>query len=385
MLMLHVQSGTTVFSLAEREMNLTKASNILGLAILAALASPCALAQDSYGYIGGNVGASKATIDDKRITSSLLGGGFSTTSIADDSKGVGYKVFGGWRINKYFAVEGGYFDLGKFGFKATTVPAGTFNGDIKVRGVNLDLVGFVPIGEKFSLFGRVGADYAEAKDHFTGTGLVTVTGNPNPSKRAANYKFGVGVQYDFSTALSLRAEAERYRIDDAVGNKGDIDLLSVGLLYRFGGASEAPPQAAPPPPPEPVVMAPPPHLEKYTLAATELFAFNKAELRLPETKLDEIADALNANPGINNVVITGYTDRIGSEQYNQALSERRAQAVKDYLVGKGVDASRLQAVGKGEANPVVVCTDKVRADLIKCLEPNRRVEVEQITIERPVQ
>ena len=366
-------------------MNFVKASNTLGLAIIAALASPYALAQDSYGYVGGNFGQSKATIDDERITGGLLSGGFATSSIADDDQDTGYKIFAGYRFNRYFAIEGGYFDLGNFGFQATTVPTGTFNGDIKLRGVNLDLVGFVPIGDSFSLFGRVGADYAEAKDHFTGTGLVNVTGNPNPSKRAANYKFGVGVQYDFSNALSLRAEAERYRIDDAVGNKGDIDLLSVGLLYRFGGVTEAPPPSAPTPPSEPVAYTPPPHLEKYTLAATELFAFDSAKLQMPEPKLDEIADALNANPGINDVVITGYTDRIGSEQYNQKLSERRAQAVKDYLTSKGIDASRLQAVGKGEANPVVVCTDKVRATLIKCLEPNRRVEVEQITIERPVQ
>jgi OOP family OmpA-OmpF porin len=89
---------------------------------------------------------------------------------------------------------------------------------------------------------------------------------------------------------------------------------------------------------------------------------------------------------VGNVTITGYTDRLGSDKYNQKLSEQRAHAVKQYLVGKGVAAERLNAVGKGEANPLVACDDKKqkRADLIKCLEPNRRVEVEQVTIERRV-
>ncbi len=59
--------------------------------------------------------------------------------------------------------------------------------------------------------------------------------NPDPSKRETNYKFGVGIQYNFTESLGMRAEAERYRINDAVGNRGDIDLFSLGLVYRFGG------------------------------------------------------------------------------------------------------------------------------------------------------
>ena len=121
------------------------------------------------------------------------------------------------------------------------------------------------------------------------------------------------------------------------------------------------------------------------MSATELFGFDSAKLNPNQPKLDDIAKLLNDNPSINNVVITGYTDRIGSDKYNQKLSERRANAVKEYLVGKGVAADRLSAVGKGKANPVVECHDKKRADLIKCLEPNRRVEVEQISVERRVQ
>ncbi|MBT9476973.1 OmpA family protein [Polaromonas sp.] len=370
------------------------ASGTLGLAAFAALLSPLAMAQDTGWYGGANVGQSRATIDDARIRSGLLNDGFTSATIVDDDRSTGFKIFGGYQLNKNFAVEGGYFDLGKFGYTATTVPPGTLNGSMKVRGLNLDLVGTLPVTEKFSVFGRVGVNYAQTRDNFSGTGAVRVT-NPNPSKNATNYKFGAGLQYAFTDSLAMRLEGERYRVNDAVGNKGDVDLYSVGLIYRFGPKAQAPaPYVAAPAyvavAPAPVVVAPPPpppppRFEKYTLSATELFAFDSAELRAPQPKLDEIASALAANSTVNDVVITGYTDRLGSNSYNQALSERRANAVKNYLSAKGVSANRLNAQGKGEANPVVECSDKNRTALIKCLEPNRRVEVEQITIERRVQ
>ena len=380
-------------------MKFTRTSGTLGLLVLAAITSPIAMAQASGWYIGANVGQARAKIDDPRITSSLLAGGFTTTSIANDERDTGYKLFTGYQFNRYFALEGGYFDLGKFGFTASTIPAGTLRGDIKLRGLNLDLVGTLPITDKLSAFGRVGANYAEAKDTFRGTGFVIVR-NPNPSTKATNVKYGAGLQYAFNDAWAMRLEGERYRVDDAVGNKAEVDLYSVGLVYRFGKPAPAPapyvarapePVAVAPEPVAPVAPQAPatpavqPRFEKYTLSATELFAFDSAELRLPHPKLDEIATALNRNREISNVVITGYADRIGSNQYNQRLSERRAISVKNHLESKGVDANRMKAQGKGESNPVVVCTDKKRPALIKCLEPNRRVEVEQITIERRVQ
>lgn len=138
-------------------------------------------------------------------------------------------------------------------------------------------------------------------------------------------------------------------------------------------------QAVPPP------RAPePPRMERYTLSAQELFGFDQATLRGDQPKLDEIAKALRDNVEIGGVMITGHTDRLGSDAYNLKLSQRRADAVKAYLVRAGIAANRLQAVGKGESQPVVQCAQKNQAELIRCLEPNRRVEVEQITIERRV-
>ncbi len=374
-------------------MTLVKTSGMLGLVALAAAVSPCAMADDSGWYGGTNIGRSSATIDDARITDGLRGAGLTTTSIHDRDRDTGYKIFGGYQFNRNFAVEGGYFDLGKFGFTANTVPAGTFSGDIRLKGVNLDAVGILPLTEKFSAFGRLGLNYAQAKDNFSGTGAVSVT-NPNPSKRDTNLKLGLGLQYAFTESLGMRAEVERYRVNDAVGNRGHIDLVSVGLVYRFGGKTPAPaPRAAAP---EPVVMAaapapvavtpppaplPPPAPMKVTFSADSLFDFDKATVK-PEGKqaLDKFAGDLG---GIqyDAIQVTGHTDRIGSHAYNLKLSSRRAEAVSAYLVqSAGIPASKIAAKGVDGADPVTKPGDckgnKPTPQLIACLQPDRRVEVE---------
>lgn len=265
-----------------RKSKLATTSGTMGLMALAVLATPLAFADDAGWYGGASAGRSSATIDDARITSGLLGQGLTTNSIADRDRDTGYKVFGGYQFNNNFALEGGYFDLGKFGYTANTTPPGTLSGDIRLKGLNLDAVGTLPITKKLSVLGRVGVNYTEASDAFTGAGAVSVLNpNPNPSKSEANYKVGLGLQYAFTENLAMRVEAERYRVNDAIGNNGHVDLVSVGLIYRFGAQSPTPvPRAAapepvrevvavapPPPPPQPVavVAPPPPRFEKFTL------------------------------------------------------------------------------------------------------------------------
>lgn len=375
-------------------MKLTRISAAIAIMALAASSSRFAMADDDKGwYVGANVGQSRAKIDDPRITSDLLAAGFTTTSINDDSRDTGYKLFGGYQFNPYFALEGGYFDLGQFGYQATTVPAGTLNGNIKLRGVNLDAVGFLPFTDKLSAFGRIGANYAQARDNFSGTGFVNVA-DPSPSTRALNYKYGLGLEYRFTHAIAMRLEAERYRIDDAVGNKGDINLLSLGLVYRFG--DDAPPAraaepivAAPAPEPEvavartppPVAPAPAPAPTKFTFSADSLFDFNKAVIK-PDGRvaLDDFASKLKGTD-YDRITVTGHTDRIGSHAYNMKLSTERADAVRDYLVkSDGIASEKIVAQGVDGLHPVTRPEDckgnKVTKALKACLQPDRRVEVE---------
>jgi OOP family OmpA-OmpF porin len=146
------------------------------------------------------------------------------------------------------------------------------------------------------------------------------------------------------------------------------------------------PQAQPVPPPPPIQAAkpepkpePPKKPAVTNLASTELFEFNKAVLT-PEAraKLDsEVVAKLRDLKDVRYVIVNGHADRLGSPQYNQKLSEKRAEAVRAYLVSKGVDAAKVETLGFGKTLPVKACPDqKDRKGLIECLGPNRRVVVE---------
>ena len=382
--------------------------SVLSIAALGALLATPTLAQEGgYSYGGLSVGQSRAKIDQARITAGLLGSGLSTSAFSRDESGQGFKVFGGYQINRNFAVEAGYFNLGKFGFSATTVPAGTLSGSIRVQGLNLDLVGTLPLTERLSAIARVGGQYAQARDTLTGGGAVTVL-NPNPSERGFNAKLGAGLQYEFSRSFLMRVEAERSRINDAVGNRGDVNLYSLSLVFPFGRApapaprvaaapayvapAPAPAPAAPPivaPPPPPVVavapVAPvvlPPVRRRVSFSADSLFTFDKSLVR-PEGKaaLDKFAQELKGGTQYDVITVEGHTDRLGSTAYNQRLSAQRAEAVKAYLVSSGgVPGPKITAVGKGETAPVTKAADcvgnKPTQKLIACLQPDRRVEVE---------
>jgi OOP family OmpA-OmpF porin len=342
------------------------APRLLSLVAIALIAAPFAPAQDSGWYLGANVGRSRSTVDNQRIATELWRGTWTNNTFSDRYSDTGFKLFGGYQMNKYFSMEAGYFDLGKFGFTASPVPSSTLYGDTKIQGVHFDGVFTLPMTEQFSAFVRVGVNHAESRDDFNGTGPVNLV-ETKSTRRDTNWKFGAGLQFDFTRTVGMRIEAERFRIKDAVSANGDINLISAGVLLRFGRTPPAPVQRAAVEA-EPAPFVPPPYIQvapvmvvvpvlaktqQYCTILDIQFEVDQDEIQREEKeKLGVVATFLKKYPG-TPAVIEGHTDNVGAVEHNQKLSQRRAESVVAYLVDNHqIEASRLTAVGYGDSRPI---------------------------------
>lgn len=171
-------------------------------------------------------------------------------------------------------------------------------------------------------------------------------------------------------------------------------ILAIGIALLVSACASSPepappPAAAPAPAAKQEPPAPPPAAKPAPAAAApakrcdasvtfqkdETFAFDRYVLTpAARTRLDgDVIGRLATCASIEAVVIEGHADRLGSQQYNQKLSERRAESVKSYLVSKGTDRNRIETIGMGKTVPAKFCPDdKDRKALIACLAPNRR-------------
>eukprot|EP01030_Chromulinospumella_sphaerica_P006242 gene6242-6102_t len=322
-------------------------------------------------YVGIGAGESKGHFDSRRKAREF---GASTNNMTEDHRGASYKAFVGFPLSPFWAVEAGYFDLGRFGYSGS--PVGSASALSRTNGLNLDLVGTLPITDRWSLLGRVGAAYAETKDSYSN--------GSSQKNRDTHYKFGFGTQYAFTPAVTLRVEGERYRIDKILGNRADVDVLSLSLVYRFGGSTPATKTAYTPyvpPAPEPVVAQAPVPWVKVKLEADSLFGFDQDSLQSDgKQALDKLLQELKT-VNVEAIQITGHSDRLGSKAYNQKLSTKRAEAVKNYLVQiGGIPDNKVTATGVGSSQPDTQPGDckgsKPTQALITCLRVDRRVEVE---------
>jgi OOP family OmpA-OmpF porin len=216
----------------------------------------------------------------------------------------------------------------------------------------------------------------EIRDHFSSYNEYA---DPE-SKQHHQWSFaaqgGVGFLVPISDYLLVRAEG-LYRWD---ANKGDIRnedsfgdwVINAGLQIPIG---EKPRAAVPPPPPAP------PAARTIELSADALFAFNKAVLS-PQGmgELDKFLQELQG-ASFSSILVVGHTDPFGTDAYNLQLSQRRADAVMNYMVSRGVPADRIRAEGRGESQLKVTPEEcaargaKTKPALIQCYQPNRRVEV----------
>ncbi|OIQ81546.1 outer membrane porin F precursor [mine drainage metagenome] len=267
--------------------------------------------------------------------------------------------------------------------------------------------------DKLRPFLLAGAGYARNNVDYTYLGAPA-----GGSKNSWMGNVGAGLQYHITDNIGLQADLRRVwsRANGVAAGAGFNDTstignnyLDFGVIFNFGGpkkvaAAEAPAPVAPPAmaevapaaeepvpamldaaPAEPVQGPDKPAFAKISLQAEVLFDFDKDVLKAGGKKiLDvEVVEKMKAHPEVELVLITGHTDRIGDVKYNQHLSERRANAVRNYVASQGIANDRLHAVGKGEADPVADCKGIRGKSLVSCLQPNRRVVVE-IEVQRTV-
>ncbi|MGS3176983.1 porin OmpA [Aeromonas sanarellii] len=345
-----------------------------------------AAAQDNTWYAGGKAGwSSFYGVDYDDQVKDLL----DTYDPDKDHSDLGLGLFAGYQVNRNVAIELGYDWLGKYQvdqrFSGNGVDAG-LNGEAKAQMIQATMkIGF-PATTALDIYGRLGGAYAWTEstiDAWANDGTTNLTESGGGKYHGAAFVGALGVEYAIDKDWAARLEYQyttplgKTSLDES-GIEMDNGLLSVGMLYRFGQIGDEP--VTPTPAPEPAPAPAPVLVEKqFNLDSDVLFEFNKATLK-PEASqaLDNLfAQILAANPKDGVATVIGHTDRIGSEAYNQSLSEQRARTVADYLIAKGLFADKVRAEGRGESSPVTggSCPDGAKAQMIACLASDRRVEV----------
>lgn len=267
--------------------------------------------------------------------------------------------------------------------------------------------------DKLRPFLLAGLGYARNEVDYTYAGTPV-----DGTKNSWMANVGAGLQYYFTDNIGLQADVRHVwsRAKATASGTGFTDsgtignnYLNLGVIFNFGAPKkmaaapavesnladiaptndEAMPEMMDPSqqaPEEPAYGPDKPVFARIALQAEVLFGFDKDALKNEGKKiLDvEVVEKMKAHPEVELVLITGHTDRIGDDKYNQRLSERRANAVKQYIASQGIADNRLHAVGKGEKEPVEACKGVRGKKLIDCLQPNRRVVVE-IEVQRAVE
>jgi len=227
-----------------------KSLRILLGGALVACALPATAQEPAAGwYAGLGVGQAKTGDDFVRNRENSIQEAFNLRSSFDD-KDTAWKAFGGYRFGPNLALEASYFDLGAIStqtaFDIVGGPGGTVSTARDVKGFALDLVAIAPLGERFSLFGRVGAYRAQSEATIGISGDAIFSDGEggttrNKTSHNSNWKAGVGLDWNVARNVALRVEYERYfEVGNAfaIGTRNgtgeaDIDVVTIGAIYRF--------------------------------------------------------------------------------------------------------------------------------------------------------
>ncbi|MFV0449065.1 MAG: OmpA family protein [Vibrio sp.] len=290
-------------------------------------------------YVGGKIGVS--WLDD-----ACLSGGVCDEKTSNPTLG----AYLGYQANDWLSLELGYDYLDKF--------TGAGLNDERVDAITLAPRVSLPVSEALALYVKAGGAYVDygSKDDFS-------------------YLGAAGIEWLADDNVSLRLE---YQAITDINNdivRAMANTVTLGLSYKFGSSKTDPVPVAVEPVAPDVIEVAEPEVTVVTKSYPDQhlsgnnFAHNSAEISSQAAKqLDELATFLNANPQAK-VEITGHTDSLGSAEYNQAMSEKRAIAVADVLFKNGIDESRMIISGQGESNPIASNETK------EGRQQNRRVDI----------
>lgn len=194
--------------------------------------SSTAFAANAGWYIGASGGGTKAkdAPSASEVDAELALLGFTSRSSVDDTD-TGWKIFGGYKFNPNFAIEGNYADLGELSIKSivTAPSSATINTSWEAKTWALSAVGIVPLAYKFDIFGKVGFQYWDV-DY-----KRSAPARASESDNGTDLTYGIGADYNFTDRFALRAEWELYQNigDSNKTGESDVEMWSAGLQFSF--------------------------------------------------------------------------------------------------------------------------------------------------------
>lgn len=240
----------------KRKRNPMAGGNALGAALIFMLVTaPGAFAADEKGwYLGAGYGQSEASVDTAKISSNLIGSGYTSASTTADETDTGWKLFGGYQFTRNWGVEFAYMDSGKVTVNSRATAAGAtdvYRTEATSKGWSIAGVGTVMVSDTFGVFGKLGAfrwnldTKCSLVTNATGTGTCAGTTGPSagPANRSASgtdLTYGIGLKYNLTKQASLRVEWEQFKdVGNAstTGSSGtgqaDASLISIGIQYKL--------------------------------------------------------------------------------------------------------------------------------------------------------
>ncbi len=337
-----------------------KKLSALALVVAATFAVGTVQAENATGaYLFGGLGWSH--IDDDDLVSDVEG-----TSVDSHENKFGFKVGAGYDFNEYFGLSAAFLYFVK---QTCIFSGGDYDGvesSLRTQGLGITATLGYPVTDWLTPYLRFGAGWFHGKAKYYGDNI-----SESESDSRIAPMVGAGLQFNLTDNFALTAEYERiFNAVEIADEKPDYDLVTIGFKYNFGCA------AAPVAP----VTTTERVTETHTLDAGILFPFDGSVLS--DEGKQAVSDIIAGSADIDNAAysVYGFTDRLGSDAYNQTLSEKRANAVADELTADGV-TNIVNVQGFGKSNPVTgdQCDSvKGRKALIDCLQPDRRVEVQVV-------